>query len=394
MKKCVFLIVLVLLIFSGCSKNNVTERKNADGKLLESLVINSIKGNSTDNASLNNLIDTRFPVNINYDYLSIDSLKDNSGKNFYTVLIEYPNPAYNRFAVYDSSLNNYLIDKSLNGKISLQIISKEGMTLIKVNEDFLSKDIFNLNRISFYLVNDNSVDLVFRTFTDLKYKSYIYTQQIDSVSRDKIQTTINSNIDPLMNNIPDEFIFNNNYRKYVSGKDLFNKYVINKVNDFTDSLKYPEITDEKSLLATVGINTADKINSNNENAGKPGFSIKLSKDWEEFKDFTITEFLNKQMNGTRYYNSTIGATISVVEIPFTNEAEDYINYRLKNIMKGEMIIRNSGKIIMGKYFILFYEFYCGKKKFLFIMKGSKFTFDKYKNLYYKIINSFSIDCNV
>ena len=394
MKKCIFLFVLVLWIFSGCSKNNETERKNADGKVIESLVINSIKGNSTANASLNNLIDTRFPVNIDYNNLSIDSLKDNSGKKFYTVLLEYANPAYNRFAVYDSHLNNYLIDKSLNGKISQQNISEEGMILIKLNEDFLSKDIFNLKRISFYLVNDTSVDLVFRTFTTLKYNSYIYTQQINTVSRDKIQTTISSNIDPLMNNISDEFIFNNNYGKYVSRIDLFDKYVINKISDYKDTLKYPEITDEKSLLATVGLNTADEKISNNGNAVNPGYSIKLSKDWEEFKDFTITEFLNKQMNGTRYYNSTIGATISVVEIPFTNEAEDYINYRLKNIMKGEMIIRNSGKIIMGKYFILFYEFYCGKKKFLFIMKGSKFTFDKYKNLYYKIINSFSIDCNV
>jgi hypothetical protein len=203
MKKCVFLSVLVILLFYGCSKNNKTERKNADGRLIESLVINSIKGNSTDNASLNNLIDFRLPLNNNYDNLSVDSLKDNSGKTFYTVLLEYSNPAYNRFAVYDSSLNNYLIDKSLNGRISLQCNIEEGMTLLKIMEDFLSKDIFNLNRISFYLVNDTSVNLVFRTFTNLKYNKYIYSQQIDIISRDKIQTTISSNIDPLMNSIPD-----------------------------------------------------------------------------------------------------------------------------------------------------------------------------------------------
>jgi hypothetical protein len=394
MKKCVFLSVLVILLFYGCNKDNNTERKNADGRLLESLVRNSIKGNATDNASLNNLIDFRLPLNKNYDDLSIDSLKDNSGKTFYTVLIEYPNPAYNRFAVYDSFLNNYLIDKSLNGKISVQCSTEEGMTLIKVMEDFLSKDIFNLKRLSFYLVNDNSVTFVFRTFTNLKYNKYIYSQQIDIVSRDKIQTTISSNIDPLMNSIPDVFIFNKKLDKYESGKDLFDKYVINKINDFKISVNNPEITDEKSLLASVGLNKPDNDVSNNENAGNPGFSIKLSKDWEEFKNFTVTEYLNKQMQGTRYYNSIIGATISVIEIPFTNNAEDYINYRLGNIMKGKIRIRNSGKIIMGKYFILFYEFYCGKKKFLLIMKGSKFTFEKNKDLYFKIINSFSIDCNV
>jgi hypothetical protein len=394
MKKCVFLSVLVILLFYGCSKNNKTERKNADGRLIESLVINSIKGNSTDNASLNNLIDFRLPLNNNYDNLSVDSLKDNSGKTFYTVLLEYSNPAYNRFAVYDSSLNNYLIDKSLNGRISLQCNIEEGMTLLKIMEDFLSKDIFNLNRISFYLVNDTSVNLVFRTFTNLKYNKYIYSQQIDIISRDKIQTTISSNIDPLMNSIPDEFILNKKLDKYESSKDLFDKYVMNKINDFKVSLNNPAITDQKSLLASVGLNTPDKNISNNENADNPGFSIKVSKDWEEFKNFTVTEFLNKQMQGARYYNSIIGATISVIEIPVINDAEDYINYRLNNIMKGKMRIRNSGKIIMGKYFILFYEFYCKKKKFLFIMKGSKFTFEKYKDLYYKIINSFSMDCNV
>jgi hypothetical protein len=394
MKKCVILFVLVIMIFYGCSKNNGTERKNADGKFIENLVINAINGNSNDNSSLNNLIDRRLPLNNTYESLSIDSLEDNSGKKFYTVLLEYSNPAYNRFAVFDSFLDNYLIDKSLNGKISLQFDAEEGMTLIKVMEDFHSKDIFNLNRISFYLVNDTSVNLVFRTFTNLNYKKYIYSQRIDLVSRDKIKTTISSNIDPLMNGIQDEFIFNKKLDKYESGKDLFDKYVINKVNDFKDALKNPEITDEKSLLASVGLNIPDKTITNNEDAENPGFSIKLSKDWEEFKNFTITEFLNKQMQGTRYYNPVVGATISVIEIPFTNDAEDYINYRLNNKMKGKITIRNSGKIIQGKYFVLFFEFYCGKKKFLLIMKGSKFTFDSYKDFYYKIINSFSIDCNV
>lgn len=393
MKKYFLIFALLVNFFNGCSKNTGQGKEKADGKFFRKIVINAINGNITANDSLNKLIDFRLPLNFDYNDLKIDSLKNVSGKTLYTVLLQYPNPVYNRFAVYDSAFNNYLIDKSLNGKISEENFSANGLKFLKVNEQFISKEIFNLNRLSLYSVGDTSVNLVFRTLAGMKNRNLEYTQQVDEITADRIKTTSNSNKYSPVRNKSDIFTFNSKSDKYESSNNIFDKYITSQIENSKNSLEKPEITDEKSAWESVGKNpAADTINYAGNSKSTVGFSLTLSEDWKEFKNFALTEYVNKKFKGTRYFNSIIGTTISIVQIPAEKVAEDFINYKLEKVSEGKIRLRYTDEIITGRDFVQFFEYYCGGKKFLLILQGSKYTYNDYKDLYSKIINSFSMGC--
>ncbi len=393
MKNCFLILALLVTVFTGCNKNTGNEKEKTDGKFFRKMVINAINGNITANDSLNKLIDFRLPLNFDYNDLKIDSLKNASGKTLYSVLLQYPNPVYNRFAVYDSAFNNYLIDKSLNGKISEESFSTNGLTFLKISEQFISKEIFELERLSLYSVGDTSVNLVFRTLTRMKNNNLEYTQQVDEITADRIKTALNSSRYSPVKNKSDIFTFNARSGKYESNNDIFYKYITGLIQNSKNRVEKPEITDEKSAWESVGKNpAADTIHYAGNSKNPMGFSLTLSEDWKEFKNFGVTEFVNKQFKGTRYFNSIIGATISIVQIPADKSAEDFINYKLEKVSEGKIRLRYTDEIIMGREFIQFFEYNCGEKKFLLILQGSKYTYNDYKGLYSKIINSFSMGC--
>ncbi len=393
MKNCFLIFAMLAAVFSGCSKNSGNDKQKADGKFFRKIVISAVNGNITANDSLNKLIDFRLPVNFDYNDLKIDSLKNASGKTLYSVLLQYPNPVYNRFAVYDSAFNNYLIDKSLNGKISEESFSVKGLIFLKVSEQFTSKEIFELNRLSLYSISDTSVNLVFRAFTLMKSGNQEYTQKIDEITADRIKTTSTSSKYSQVRNKSDVFTFNYKSGKYESANDIFDKYIIGLIQNSKYSTDKPEISDEKSAWESVGKNPdADTINYAGNSKSSMGFSLTLSEDWKEFKNFGITEFVNKEFKGTRYFNSIIGTTISVVQIPADKAAEDFINYKLEKVAEGKIRLRYSDEIISGRDFVQFFEYYCGNRKFLLIINGSKYTYNDYKDLYSKIVNSFSMKC--
>jgi hypothetical protein len=181
---------------------------------------------------------------------------------------------------------------------------------------------------------------------------------------------------------------------YKSSSDLFDKYITGIINRSKNKIKNPEIIDEKSIWESLGIDPQAQINKAHVNSNsESGYSLNLSEDWKVFKDFNVAEYLNKEFNGTRFLNNSIGTSISVFEIPVTKSAEDFIKFKLdKSITKGNLVMRYTDEIIDGKLFVRFYEFYCENKKMVVMIKGSKYTYEDYKELYSRIINSFSMEC--
>ena len=239
------------MLLGGCGKKDKPEVEKVNSERITDIVARSLSGNIVANNSLNKLIDFTLPKNTGYNELRIDSIENSSQKTFYTVLLQYPNPAYNRFAIYDSHLNNYLIDKSLNGNISEENISTGNLNFIKVNEQFISKDIFNLNRLSLYLISDTSVSLVFREFVSFKYDEFESSQKVDEITNSQIKTSISSNRYSPVTNKSDVFIFNQKSGKYESSDNLFQKFILDKINSSKVHIIKLQITDKESLMKSV-----------------------------------------------------------------------------------------------------------------------------------------------
>ena len=93
--KFLILILIVALTFTGCGKKEKVYQFNSKG--IEYLVSEAARGNRVANDSLSNLFDLNLPSQSIINKIEIDSLKNISGKTYYAVLVEFPNPFFNRF---------------------------------------------------------------------------------------------------------------------------------------------------------------------------------------------------------------------------------------------------------------------------------------------------------
>ncbi|MDO8550630.1 MAG: hypothetical protein Q7S39_10845 [Ignavibacteria bacterium] len=228
------LLLFILLITSGCERkeNAVSSEKN-NAVVIKNLVSQAIDSNAVANNKLANLIDYSLPVMNNYNSIIVDSIiADN--KTYYYVLLENPNPLYNKFAVYDSLLMPLLIDKSLNGNIFLEKINTNGEEFIKVEEAYLSKDTLVLNRLSLYLADASGVSLVFRTHTKFAKPEIEYFQDIIEISDTLtlIKTRISSSEKSDLNNKEDNFSYDPSTRKYLSTQNLFDEFIKKEIESF------------------------------------------------------------------------------------------------------------------------------------------------------------------
>ena len=396
--------LLFSLLVTGCSQKPENQKSPLSKKILENTILRAINGVKTANDSLSNLIDYSLPLNSNYNQLSIDSTLFNDNRVLFTILITYNNPIYNRFAVYNSNLEPELIDKSLNGNIYEEKLRINGNNFLKLTEDFLSKDIFNLTRISLYKVDSNSVNLVFRIFSKLKERRRIYTQDITEITNDRIKTKLNSTVRSKLRNKSDVFSYSTVTKRYEPSNNLFYNYIFNKISKSRVKLKLPMITDKQSALASVGL-TPEQILTSNEIVTKSpnGFSISLSERWKRFDDFMIRTHLIKGKKGTRFLNSVLGATISIIKIDNNEDISEYTKYPFVNETNnplarlGNGVLRTNGlkrksteRMIYGKSFFQLFEYINTEQKFLLILEGSKYTYNKYEKLYNNILNSFKI----
>ncbi len=395
MKRILLSLIFTCLILSGCRLSNRVRNNfsHINGKSLKALVEKAISGDSLSNNNLNNLIDLRLPVNNNFILFNIDSVKTAGGKKYYLVLLNNSNPVYNRFAVYDSLLKCYLIDKSLNGYLYESVLDFDNTKYVKLTENFNSKDVLTLNRISLYMMDDDSVTLAFRDFTKLIENGVIYTQTITKITSGFIGTEINSTDASAISNKQDVFYYNDESKRFISSAATFYNFVKKKVSDFKFNFQRPEIIGKNSILASINSNLfLDSIKTTSNTKDIQGFSLTLTDNWETLRNRIIPEYLRKTGKGTIFLNKVLGSSIYVIVIPKKDSAEMFIKRRLTKSVSGKYKIRFSDKITAGNYFVQYFEYSCGFKKFLLILKTSQNTYSKDRKIYQAIINSFKIDC--
>jgi hypothetical protein len=358
--------------------------------VLRELTLNAIKGDRIYNDSLSGLIDYSLPLNSNFNDLKVDKIISPINKTFYEVLLENPNPVYNRFAVYDSALHLILMDKSLNGNVRWKSFKLNNLQFIEVDESFLTLDVLKLNRISLYKV-DSTVSLDFRTFTKFMTPTNEYYQTITEISPEQIKTNITSLKKSILGNKSEIISLPQNQNNPI-GNNSFVNFIEKQVAEFKRLPKLSAITDETSALQSVGISKSeDTIKASSFINSKYGYYLTIDEGWKEIIDISLTGSINK-LKGNKYYNPLMGTNIFIARLPENDSAETFVDTRLSNITQGKYKVRFTGKIEKGKFYVQYFEFSCGKKKFLMVFEASKFTYDKYKAAYQDIINSFVIEC--
>ncbi len=226
------IITILLLTFFIISCNNSPDiRPLASGPGIEKTIQRAKIGVISANDSISTLLGLSLSENHNYNKLKIDSLTLPSAK-YFTILIEYPNPVNNKFGIYNDSLKTLLLDKSLYGELSEEIINLNGTKYIKVNEGFTVKNNLELSRLSLYKIKNDKAGLVFRTFTRLKEPDAEYTQVINSYSDAQITTKINGNNQDLGGN-GDTFNFESSSGSYVSKQNLFTDFVKREIRNLS-----------------------------------------------------------------------------------------------------------------------------------------------------------------
>ncbi len=177
------IILFALLFLYSCSdKPKEEEPKKFNGKILNKLVEEALWGSEKANYRLSGLVKPDTPPPDEYNQLKIDSVVTKEGIKFYSVLIEYPNPFYNVLAVYNENLLLYLLDSSLNGNIVTEWRNISGKLYLIASENFVSKDILKLSRISLYSMISGRFYLVFHSFTKLDKAGKIYQQSIETLT--------------------------------------------------------------------------------------------------------------------------------------------------------------------------------------------------------------------
>lgn len=391
MYKNIILIFISLIIF-GCAKTNKEKVKpSLNEQSLKEIALNAINGKKNYNDSLSGLIDYSLPLNSEYNDIQTQKIITPLDKTFFSLLIEYPNPVYNRFAIYDSALHLILMDKSLNGNLWMRTFNAGNKQFIEINESYLSKDVLEINRVSLYTA-DSTISPGFRTYTHLTTPTNEYFQKITDITPDKITTKLTSVKRSPISDKPETFIYDSAQRKYISPVQTFDNFVRKQVSSFKNKGEKPEITDENSVSKSVGIiKDSDIVKTTSGSNSKPGYYLNIDEEWKEIKNLSLTG-LAIRLRGNKYYNPKMGTNIFVAELPDGNPAEVFVKTGLRNIIQGKYKVRYSDKQMHGKYYIQYFEFSCGERKYLMIFEASKYTYEKYKDIYQDIINQFVIDC--
>ncbi|MGE5683409.1 MAG: hypothetical protein ACM34K_21315 [Bacillota bacterium] len=229
-------ICVSILLNLNCSKNSNSETvASFNGNTIKSLASNAIKGDKGANQKLQLFDPGMIPVPQMPDNFIVDSLKIEN-KMFFYCLLQFPDPEYNRLAFYDNKGQLLLLDKSLNGELSLAFEDVEGVRNLQVVESFISKDALSLKRLSYYRLEPNLVRLSFRSFFTLAAPDAFFSQDITKINKDTIVTSI-SIPSKLAGNVAssDTFIYDNSFGKYISKKNIFNEVVKQQVNSFNIS---------------------------------------------------------------------------------------------------------------------------------------------------------------
>jgi len=391
MYKILLMILFALLFLNSCSEKPKEEGpKKINGEILSKLSEEALWGSEKANYRLSGLVKPDTPTPDEYNQLKVDSVVTKDGIKFYSILIEYPNPIHNVLAIYDENLSLYLLDNSLNGNIVTEWDNISGKLYLIASENFVSKDILKLSRISLYRMINGKFYLVFHTFTKLDKAGKVYQQSIEKIEDNNIVTRLSSNQRTKLNNKKDIFNFDSFEYKYISKKDLFTKFVLKEIKNAKWSIEKPELKletikkKEQTLKQTQTTEYAA--------AELKGYQITLNDDWNKPIGIAVTEHLISRLEGVRYINDKIGATITIILLPDGSTTSQFVKYKFGNPTKGDYRVRSTEIIDQGKNYIQFFEHSCSNKTFILLLQSPKYTYDKNKPIYDEITTSFFIEC--
>lgn len=392
MNKLYLFIFALLILFAGCKTNQNKNASLNDQIIIAKYVKQAVNGDRSANDSLSGLVDYSLPLNPVYNKLTVEKITASNGRTYYPVLLEYGNPLYNRFAVYDSALTPLLIDKSLNGRLSFRLNKINGKDYFEVNEIFLSKDVLEINRLSLYIV-EKKVSITARLYTKFATPQNTFYQSISEFTSERIKTDLKSDKHSLLNGKSDIFSYDEILKIYNSETNLFDNFIKEYIKNIKKPSEKPEIHDERSALQSVGINIdADTIKNTSNISKKSGYYLTLTDGWKELKDVIIDGYSVSPLKGTRYENTFLGARIFIINLNH-NPAETYFTQVFSNETGSKAKIRYTEKYESKKYYLQLFEFSCASNRYILIFEASKFTYDQYKKEYEDIINSFSMDCD-
>ena len=385
----IFLVVAILFAIIGCKEKVVEKPFVFNGKTFLELVTNSIKGDEGSKKTLEGLITFDAALS-SFNKIEVDSIEINNS-NYYTLLLENQNPVYNLFAIVDKDLNLILKDESLNGYLNLNFKKSGSRRFAVITETFNSKDVVELNRVSYYTLEQYSSELAFRQFIKIKTPSKEAEQVVSVISDTAIVTNIFYPQSKTSKTTKDIFRFDVANNKYQSEKNSFDSLVVKEIRTLKVTTKNPQITDAESIYNFLNGNftnqTEQKIN-----LAYNDFEIKLDSSWKSLDKVAISSFVKSKTDGLKYLSAKLGASISLIAIAPKDSAENYFLEPLKNKEKFSSEVRYSDKLIDNKNIYQLFEYSCPSKKILMILETPKSTYELNKNHYEEIIKTFLVKC--
>ncbi|MCW8805315.1 MAG: hypothetical protein OQK56_02545 [Ignavibacteriaceae bacterium] len=374
MQKFIFTILTIaILLISGCDYNN----QQVDKSDLEKLITEAIAGDQDAIIKLQGLLTSKHIGNSDYNQLLIDELQTND-KSYFSVILEYPDPRLNIFAIYDDNLNFYLLDKSLNGYLNSKWVEVGTRKFAFLQERFFTKDILSIDRLSIYEIHSNSASLVYRSLSRFAKDNILSYQTVESITKDYILTKINGPIENRINNQPDTFYFNINSKKYLSKTDVFENFVNQEINNFIWITTKPQVTEDYFEAET---DTVVK-----------DYKITLDREWQIIPKFIESTRIKQSLEGVKYVNKSNGSSFTVLQIPLGEDGEKYSPYILTETKNGQYRIRASAVFEIGNNYLQIFEHSCGNTKYLLLFECPISIYLENRKIFSDIINSFSIDC--
>jgi hypothetical protein len=381
--------LLLLFLLISCKEEVKETPFIINGQSIYTLIKNSLSGDENSKKMIDGLF--TFDAELKtYNKIDIDSIEINN-TNYYTLLLENQNPIYNLFAIVDKDLNLILKDESLNGYLNLNFKKSGSRRFAVITEDFNSKDVIQLTRISYYSLEQYASELVYRQFTKIRTASKEAEQVVSVISDTAIVTSIFYPASKTSKTSKDVFSFDVANNKYVSDKNLFDSLVYKEVRGLNIQTKNPQITDAESIRRFF--NGKDpNISTHKISISESDFEIVLDSTWKKLGSITISNLVKQKLNGLKFISGKMGAGISLAAIAPTDSAENYFNEALKNRDETKSVMRFSDKLIDNKNIYQLYEFSCPTKKILMILETPKSTYELNKAHYEEIIKSFLIKC--
>jgi len=221
------ILLIFALVFTACKKEIKEEPFVFNGSSFLELVTDAISGNAASKKNLQGLHNFNVPLN-SYNKILVDSILINNIR-YYALLMENKNPLHNLFAIVDDDLNVLIKDESLNGYLNLNFKKSGSRIFAVITEDFISKEVVNLKRISYYSLENHNSELAFRIFTDIVTNEKEAEQIITGISDSLITTNIIFTKPEDGRSLKDIFNYNIGLQKYVSNKNLFDSLVVREL---------------------------------------------------------------------------------------------------------------------------------------------------------------------